>query len=82
MATKAKAKKKSVAVEKKPANVANAKKTRTGVGAFIKEKLLAGKMSADDIATEIQDRFPESKAGKKEIAWYRSKLTRDGSLKK
>jgi hypothetical protein len=61
---------------KEEATPANAKKPRTGVGAFIKEQLQAGKLSAQEIADEIKERFPESKAGTKEVSWYRSKLAK------
>ena len=58
------------------------KKTRSGVGTFIQEQILAN-VSREKLAAEIQKRFPESKAADPEltmahVSWYAGKLRRDG----
>lgn len=53
--------------------------TRTGVGAYITEQLLAGK-DTESIVAGIKAKFPESKSEAKDVSWYRSKLKREGKL--
>ena len=79
-AKKAAAKKPAAkAASKKGATAAPAEKKerKPGVGSLIREGILAGKED-DKILAEIAKKFPESKSGKKDISWYRSKMKRDG----
>ena len=83
-------KKAAVAVEKKaPAKAAKVeaakveaapKEKKVGVTQFIMNCVLEG-METEEIVMAIQEKFPESKAGKKEISWCRSKLRKDGKIK-
>lgn len=54
-------------------------RSRTGVGAYITEQLLAGK-DTETIVAGIRSKFPDSKSEAKDVSWYRSKLKREGKL--
>lgn len=54
-------------------------RSRTGVGAYITEQLLAGK-DTEAIVAGIRSKFPDSKSEAKDVSWYRSKLKREGKL--
>lgn len=52
------------------------RKPRPGVGIFIKAQL-SYKQSPKQIVKMVQERFPESKANVKTIAWYKAKLKKE-----
>jgi hypothetical protein len=76
---------KAEAVEKKaPVKAAKVeaapKEKKVGVTQFMMDCILEG-METEEIVMAIQEQFPESRAGKKEISWCRSKLRKDGKIK-
>lgn len=80
---------KSEAVTKSKKNAVTAKpaaaegKTpgrKPGVGAYIRELLLEGKLDTTAILAKVATKFPESKAGPSDVSWNKGKLKRDGLL--
>jgi len=72
------------AANKPAAKLAKAKAAEStgrkpGVTAFIKDCLLKG-MEPEEITMEIRSNFPDSKAGKPEIAWCKGQLKKAGEL--
>lgn len=71
--------KKAVAVKAAPAE-AKTSGRKPGVGAYIRELLLEGKLDTAGILAKVASKFPESKAGPSDVSWNKGKLKRDGQL--
>lgn len=72
--------KKTVTKKKATTKKKTASKRKPGVGAFIQEQIKKGKDN-QSIADMIPSKFPHSSAGTNEVAWYRSKMRREGVIK-
>lgn len=55
--------------------IAPKKARKSGVGAFIKDKLINTNESASAIIEAVKIHFPDSKATTRDVAWYKCKLT-------
>lgn len=66
---------------KRAATPGSARRTpRLGIGAYTRELILAGKLSDDEIVTEVHKKFPQSKSTKSDVSWNRRKLRLTGKL--
>lgn len=52
-----------------------------GVGSFIRSRLLHTSMTPTQIMEEVREKFPESKATTRDIAWYKCKMKHGVSRK-
>lgn len=76
--TKAKESKKATKKAAAATNGSGEKKQRGGLGSFIMDLVMAGKLTDADIVTKAQAQFPKNKVGATYPSWYRSKLKKDG----
>ena len=72
-------------VKTKAAPKATAKRTvaraprGTGIGSYCSELILRGK-STEEVLAAVHKKFPESHTTQSSVAWYRSKLHKEGKL--
>lgn len=73
-------KKATVTAKAAPAAEGKTPGRKPGVGAYIRELLLEGKLDTAAILAKVATKFPESKAGPSDVSWNKGKLKRDGLL--
>jgi hypothetical protein len=79
-ALKGKGKAKGKEVAAKPEVVVKVSKGRLGVGKLVCEEILAGKLTNNEILDKVKKDIPAAKTTYACIAWYRTKLRKDGKI--
>jgi len=57
-----------------------ASRTEIGSGAFIRELLLQGDLTPDQIVTKVHEKFPGRKTSTKDVAWNKGRLRKEGKI--
>lgn len=67
-------------VEAKPEIVVKVSKAKLGVGKLVAESIMAGKLDNNAILALVKEKIPAAKTTYACIAWYRTKLRKEGTI--